>query len=627
MALKPITNGMTGAEAAATILANDQENAAGIVVNADKIQDNTNAIASNTTAIKENKIVLQDKVNITDLPLDGTGNKYGDITASGGIGGDTNTAMYANHKMASKGKLSNVSVKLAKDSTVILHAVSIVNSVCTILHTYSAIEAKTGANTYSINDTYEIPAGAYIAVLYGASGAATFNTLNGSGYRINVADNKVTNTTVLLAVSFTIGVVKVASDILTLSQANILYEPLKGGEPGIFTYDGVDFSRATSNIADFNLALYANTQSNIKYGKEVLKSITFKAFADSTVILHAVSIVNSVCTILHTYSAIEAKTGTNTYSINDTYEIPAGAYIAVDIVGKIAYYGGPASSNFGWRISRSNMSAAVSVAEIAYNFTTFSENAPVIDGVEFKKTILYGDSISSTDYPWYKSAMEKITGGTVYNGGFSGYNTANLAKNAQLKRIFDYEPNLIVALVGGNDTGAANSVGTFNGYVDGEPVVQETNISVDYNGTYFIQAVSHIIRKIKAEYYDIRNRANLTGTETEAEKEAKIDAVLKPYFLFCTTIAQKRNNDNNAFSKPDNWERKRKAVIECCEKYQVQCIDLFDLFRVDMSLEPFWVPPTNMTNNRGIYTMDGLHPNKYGYNKMARVIGVELGIL
>ena len=72
-----------------------------------------------------------------------------------------------------------------------------------------------------------------------------------------------------------------------------------------------------------------------------------------------------------------------------------------------------------------------------------------------------------------KEAMEDITGATVYNGGFSGHTVAQKCKAQQIckKRIFDYEPNVIVVLMGGNDTGAQGTVGTFNGSVVDETVV------------------------------------------------------------------------------------------------------------------------------------------------------------
>jgi lysophospholipase L1-like esterase len=242
------------------------------------------------------------------------------------------------------------------------------------------------------------------------------------------------------------------------------------------------------------------------------------------------------------------------------------------------------------------------------------------------KIMLAGDSISSQDYPWYKDSMESLTGAEVYNGGFSGYTAAQLASNTCIQRIFDYNPNVIVLLIGGNDPGQAGTVGTFTG-LNNEPVVPETDINANYSGTYYIQAVSHMIRKLKANYYNIRARANLTGSETEAEKTAKIDSVLKPHILFCTGIPQQRNSSGDQFSLKENWMRKRDAVTECCEKYNVHCVDLLGILDWDMSLEPFWTNPTDTVTNKGIYTMDGLHPNKYGYQQISSIICGEIGII
>lgn len=241
------------------------------------------------------------------------------------------------------------------------------------------------------------------------------------------------------------------------------------------------------------------------------------------------------------------------------------------------------------------------------------------------KILLYGDSISSEDYPWYKEAMEECTGATVWNGGFSGYNSAMLAQNAQLNRIWNYGARLVIAMVGGNDTGSVGSIGTFSGAVEGEPVVSETSLSGDYNGSYYIQAVSHIIRKFNAQYGNLRTRAGLTGSESEAEKTAKIDALLKPVLVFATPLPQKRNNNSDAFSIQENWMRKRAAVIECCEKYKVHCVDL-TMIPFDMEQEPFWVSPTDRFTNNGINTMDGLHLNKYGSRITSEFVCADIGI-
>ena len=242
------------------------------------------------------------------------------------------------------------------------------------------------------------------------------------------------------------------------------------------------------------------------------------------------------------------------------------------------------------------------------------------------KILLYGDSISSTDYPWYRESMEALTGAQVYNGGFSGNTAAQLASNDRLQRIFDYDAKLIVALVGGNDTGAPGTVGTFSGGVDGEPVVTETDVTIEYNGTYFIQAISHIMRRVTGYYYNIRERAGLDGTETEEEKATKIAAVLKPLLIFCTPLPQQRNNTTNPFSLPENWQRKRAAVIECCNRYSVGCIDLYSKTGFDMSVEPFWTLPTDKLTNNGCYYMDGLHPNQFGYEIIAQIVCAEVGV-
>ncbi|TDX61917.1 lysophospholipase L1-like esterase [Methylosinus sp. sav-2] len=241
------------------------------------------------------------------------------------------------------------------------------------------------------------------------------------------------------------------------------------------------------------------------------------------------------------------------------------------------------------------------------------------------RILLYGDSISSTDYAGYASAMADLTGVSVYAGGFSGYTTAQLAANAQLQRIWDYGARLVVVLIGGNDTGAAGTVGTF-GAISGESIVPETDIGADYAGSTLIQAISHIIRKFKARYDNIRVRANLTGSETEAERDAKIAPLLKPVLIFATALPQKRVDSASAYSQAENWERKRRAVIECCDRYEVHCVDLMRATSLDMSVEPYWTAPTDTLNNRGVWFMDGLHPNKYLFRKMAEIIGADMGI-
>ena len=213
---------------------------------------------------------------------------------------------------------------------------------------------------------------------------------------------------------------------------------------------------------------------------------------------------------------------------------------------------------------------------------------------------LYGDSISSSDYTWYKDAISKYTGiDKVYLSGFSGYTINKLAKDAQLQRIFDLLPDLIIIEVGGNDVGG--TVGSF-GLVTSQPLVEETNIKNDYDGTYFIQAIDHIIRKIKSKYSYL------------------------PYIAVLTPTAQKRDGGDNTWNLHRNWLNKRNAVAEACIKNSVHCIDMFNLWGVDMSKEPSWVSPTDTINSKGIYTMDGLHPNRIGFEKFAQIITSQIEV-
>lgn len=232
-----------------------------------------------------------------------------------------------------------------------------------------------------------------------------------------------------------------------------------------------------------------------------------------------------------------------------------------------------------------------------------------------KKILLYGDSISSSAYPWYKSALEELTGAEVCAGGFPGYTTSQLAKDAQLQLIFDYKPDIILCLVGGNDVGVKGEVGTF-GATD-EILVKESDSSKDYSGYTFIQAIAHIIEKIDKHYGMDENTHLLNGDGVTFEK---------PLLVFCTTLPQKRSNRFNKFSKPDNWLRKRDAVVESCNKYKVHCIDFYNLCEWDFSEEPYWVSPTDVNTNRGNFTMDGVHPNQRGYEDMARIVYEELAL-
>ena len=295
------------------------------------------------------------------------------------------------------------------------------------------------------------------------------------------------------------------------------------------------------------------------------------------------------------------------------------------------------------------------------------ENKKILN-LSGKKIFLYGDSISSTNYTWYKEYMEKYSGATVYNQGLSGGAIGVLAQNDYFNRLATINPDIVICLLGGNDSGGSGTVGTFSEnsklYEMGESVVTETDITQNYNGNKFIQGVSHIIRKWKATYLNFRLSANLsaklvaasdvstaiyTGTEKQCidyavshdmeygtgkdyyilctesvtEKRNKLMAVPHPKFIMLTTLKQQRLN-SAVISSPESWERKRLAVIECCEKYDMPFVDTTRLFNIDMAQEPVFPgmnkTSTDVNDNQGVYTMDGLHPNEFGYEYLSKII-------
>lgn len=225
-----------------------------------------------------------------------------------------------------------------------------------------------------------------------------------------------------------------------------------------------------------------------------------------------------------------------------------------------------------------------------------------------KNIILAGDSRSSRDYDFYRLALMDKTKSIVYSLGQSGATAAQQASNSYFAN-FDGTEDFVIWLTGGNDSGF--EVGTFDADYPGlenQQVVNETDISQDYNGTYFIQAVDHIMRKWKSLYYDWKT----------------LDNGHKPTLIFCSDIPQKRQDASDAFSQPQNWRRKNLAIRQCCEKNGVYFLDLFNICNFDMSYEPFYVSPTDTETNNGLYYMDGVHPNAYGDDL---ITSAELGAL
>lgn len=242
--------------------------------------------------------------------------------------------------------------------------------------------------------------------------------------------------------------------------------------------------------------------------------------------------------------------------------------------------------------------ASQNIESLKSQMAALNQNADKV--LKGKTVFLAGDSRSSTDYSFYRTNLEEKSGASVIVGGASGWKTSQIASNSYFERLKNYPHDFSLWLVGGNDIGASGTIGTFNSTSPngqkGEAVVTETNISADYAGNTFIQAVDHIMRKYKSLYYDWKALNN--GH--------------KPKMIFCTDIPQKRSGGGSTWSLKENWERKRNAIIECAEKNNVALLDLYALCNFDMRYEPEWTSPTDKVNNNGLYFMDGLHPNKYG---------------
>lgn len=220
------------------------------------------------------------------------------------------------------------------------------------------------------------------------------------------------------------------------------------------------------------------------------------------------------------------------------------------------------------------------------------------------RVLLAGDSRSSTDYTFYKEELEKKSGCSVLVEGASGRNAAYNASDEYFTRM-EKGHDFSIWLVGGNDEGSAGTIGTFSADSElakmGEPVVTETDITEDYRGETFIQAVDHMMRKYKA-LYDGKG----------------------PRMIFCTDLPQQRDSKESEWSKKENWERKRLAILECCERNGIVCLDLYALCAFDMEGEPMYHEPTDTKSDNGIYYMDGLHPNRRG---MDLITSLEIDLM
>jgi hypothetical protein len=531
--------------------------------------------------------------------------------------------------------------------------------------------------------------GTALAFYYDAEGSFISFEFQGTTAAVNYTNQRLTipsNATTLKLTFLNAGLLpsvsalKFASDLLTESvgdgrylgtdaaQASYVPLTLMPSQPSStkeLSFNSPDLSGLTTSGGDTNTEFYVLKAHQIQKAGTILKRVSFKTTGATQITIAVFTINDDGNTISVSrgiaFDSISVASGVNEYLIDSYYILPKGCYLGVLCTNTtLTYKNGAANSSY--RIHNGSATGTASAVNIGFNFTT-SDSEPVLDPIltqeqaatlyqplnginagdlpiaypkqvklqltSTSKIMLYGDSRSSTDYTWYQSSMQALTGAQVYNGGFSGYTAQQLAMDAQLQRLFNYDPQLIIALIEGNNDGAAGSVGTF-GAVNGEPTATETDITQDFNATtypYFIQAVSHMMRKIKAHYYNIRQRANLTGSETETEKDAKIAAVNNPYIVFCNGWPQQRIDSSNSFSQPANWQRKRNAIVECANRYKIHCIDTMNLVGWDMSLEPYWPGVTDKATNYGIYTMDGLHENQFGAMAHSQIVCGGIGII
>ncbi|MBQ8046251.1 MAG: SGNH/GDSL hydrolase family protein, partial [Bacteroidales bacterium] len=236
---------------------------------------------------------------------------------------------------------------------------------------------------------------------------------------------------------------------------------------------------------------------------------------------------------------------------------------------------------------------------------------------------LYGASLCSDSYPWFKEWLERYTGAEVLNAGNPGWNAKQLASTDYYNKIKSLDADIIYVMFGGNDKG--DNVGTF-GAVSSQPLVEEIPLSEEWSNSeagskdyLFIQSLDYVLRKLKSEYYNVNNSI----------KEDK----RFPYIVVGTFPSQHREGwQFTEYNNPQNWLNKRNAIVECANKNNLPCIDMFSELGIDWDKEPYYnqdfdyntATGTPTLVNRGIYTLDGLHLNEWGFQRMANLLSGAL---
>lgn len=316
--------------------------------------------------------------------------------------------------------------------------------------------------------------------------------------------------------------------------------------------------------------------------------------------------------------------GTTPYNI--TLSAPVDGYFRISC--RVPSGGNASFVNTAYAVVPSSalLSLLTPTGSVTSTFSLPTLKRPMPINMTGKTGITVGDSRGSDTYPFIAAGLTAQFGGTWSSVGIPGATVAALAAPAALARMTASNPDVLICMLGGNDGGAAGTVGTLSGAIPGESTVPQTDITQAYNGTYFIQAVDHIIRWWKSQTYNIRARANLTGTETETEKNDKIRAVKKPMLIMCTDLPQRRADSSDARNSAANLNRKRQAIIEACYRNNIHCVDTAQGIVWDMTLEPGFSVVATPYTNEGVYTLDGVHPNEFGAYQWTGMAGRDAGL-
>lgn len=152
-------------------------------------------------------------------------------------------------------------------------------------------------------------------------------TVDGTGEKYYTADyiNETTATNQIANTNF------VASALT--SYANISLLPKETTPTKALSFDNAAFSTSSLTPGDTGSNYYGNIEGKVTE-ECILNQVQIRASASSTATIRIYSILSSSGTsatvsLLHTYSAFSVTSGTNTYTITDTYKIPKDAFITI----------------------------------------------------------------------------------------------------------------------------------------------------------------------------------------------------------------------------------------------------------------------------------------------------------